>query len=70
MTIDPNMVIEEVLNSFKRQHNAEEGELSDYTKNLISLVPTLYNQTQRREMHRTLFAIPEVHELLHKLITF
>ena len=32
MTNDPKVAIEEVLNSFKRQHNAEEGELSHYIK--------------------------------------
>ena len=35
VTKNPKMVIEEVLSSFMRQHNAEEGELSDYAKNLI-----------------------------------
>ena len=52
---DPKEVIEEVLNSFKRQHNAKDGELSDYTKNLISHLPKPYNRTQRRDIHRTLF---------------
>ena len=53
------VVIEEVLNSFKRQHNAEDGELSEYTKNLISQPPNLYNRTQRRHIHRTPFTMRE-----------
>ena len=31
-TNQPNVVMEEVLSSFKRQHNAEDRELSDYVK--------------------------------------
>ena len=51
VTNDPKVVLEEVLNSFLRQHNAEDGELSAYTEELISHLPKLYNQTQRRDMH-------------------
>ena len=47
MTNDPKVVLEEVLNSFLRQHNTEDGELSAYTEELISHPPKLYNQTQR-----------------------
>ena len=67
VTNDPKVVIEEVLNSFKRQDNAEDRELSDYTKQLISHLPKLYNREQRRHVHRTLFTIPELAEVLHKL---
>ena len=49
-TNNPKVVTGEVLNSFKRQHNAEDGELSDYNKNLISHCTTVrknekYNAT-------------------------
>ena len=67
MTNDLNVVIEEVLNRFKRQHNAEAGGLSDYTNSLISHLPTLYNRIQRREIHRTLLTIQEMDDMLHKL---
>ena len=67
VTNDSKVVLEEVLNSFLRQHNTEEGELSEYTEELISHLPKLYNRTQRRAMHQTLFAIPELDELLYKL---
>ena len=66
LTNNPKDVIEEVLNTFKRRHNAEDGELSDYTKNLISHLPTLYNQMQRRKMHRTPFTIRALNEMFHK----
>ena len=46
VTNDPKVVLEEVLNSFQRQHNTEDGELSAYTEELISHLPKLYNQTQ------------------------
>ena len=61
------MVLGEVLNSFLRQHNTEEGELSAYTEELISHLPKLYNRTQRRDMHRTPFTIRELDEVLNKL---
>ena len=67
MTNDCKVVIEEVLNNFKRQHNAEDGELSDYTIHLISHLPKLYNWTQRHGIHRTPFTIREIDEVLHKL---
>ena len=59
--------LEEVLNSFLRQHNTEDGELSAYTEELISLLPKLYNRTQRRDMHRTPCTIQELDEVLYKL---
>ena len=66
MTNSSNEIIEEVLNSFKCQHNAEDRESSDYTKNLISHLPPLYNRTQRRKMHRTPFTIRGLDEVLYK----
>ena len=60
VTNNPKVVIEEVLNSLKRQHNAEDGELYDYTKHLILHLPQLYNRTQRRDVHRTPFPILEL----------
>ena len=41
VTNDPKVVLEEVLNSFQRQHNTEDGKLSAYTKELISHWPKL-----------------------------
>ena len=41
VTNDPKVVIEEVLDSFRRQHSAKDGEFSDCTKNLISQLPKL-----------------------------
>ena len=67
VTNDPKVVLEEVLNSFLRQHNTEDGELSAYTEELISQLPKLYNRTQRRDMHRTPFTIRELDEVLYKL---
>ena len=67
MTNDPKVVLEEVLNSFLRQHNTEDGELSAYTEELISHLTKLYNRTQRRDMHRTPFTIWELNEVLYKL---
>ena len=67
VTNDPKVVLEEVLNSFLRGHNTEDGELSAYTEELISNLPKLYNRTQRRDMHRTLFTIRELDEVLYKL---
>ena len=67
VTNDPKVVLEEVLNSFLRQHNTEDGELSAYSEELISHLPKLYNRTQRRDMHRTPFTIRELHEVLNKL---
>ena len=55
VTNDPKVVLEEVLNSFQRQHNIQDGELSAYTEELISHLPELYNRTQRRDMQRTPF---------------
>ena len=57
VTNDPKVVLEEVLNSFLRQHNTEDGKLSAYTEEMISHLPRLYNRTQRRYMHRTPFTI-------------
>ena len=67
VTNNPKVVIEEVLTSFKSQHNAEDAELSDYTKHLISHLPQLYNRAQRCDVHRTPFTIRELDEVLHKL---
>ena len=67
VTNDPKVVLEEVLNSFLRQHNTEDGELSAYTEELISHLPKLYNRTQRRDMHRAPFTIWELDEVLYKL---
>ena len=36
VTNDPEVVLEEVLNGFLRQHNTQDGELSAYTEELIS----------------------------------
>ena len=57
----------EVLNSFQRQHNTEDEELSAYTEELTSHLPKLYNQTQRQDMHPTPFTIRELDEVLYKL---
>ena len=43
VTNDPKVVLEEVLNSFLRKHNTEDGELSAYTEELILHLPKLYN---------------------------
>ena len=67
MTNDPKVVLEEVLNSFLRQHNTEDGEPSAYTEELIFHLPKLYNRTQRRDMNRTPFTIWELDEVLYKL---
>ena len=67
VTNDPKGVLEEVLSSFLRQHNTEDGELSAYTDELISHLPKPYNRTQRRDMHRTPFTIRELIEVLYKL---
>ena len=67
MTNDPEVVLEEVLNSFLCQHNTEDGELSAYTEEPISHLPKLYNRTQRRDMHRAPFTIQEPDEVLYKL---
>ena len=64
---DPKVVLEEVLNSFLRQHNTEDGELSADMEELISHLPKLYNRTQRLNMHRTPFTIREIDEVLYKL---
>ena len=47
VTNAPKVVLEEVLNSFHRHHNPEDGEQSAYTEELISHLPKLYNRTQR-----------------------
>ena len=67
VTNDPKVVLEEVLNSFQRQHNTEDEELSAYTEELITHLPKRYNRTQQRDMHRTPFTIRELDEVLHKL---
>ena len=67
VTNDPKVVPEEVLNSLLRQHNTEDGELSAYMEEPISQLPKLYNQTQRRDMHRTPFTIRELDEVLYEL---
>ena len=67
VTNDLKVVPEEFLNSFKRQHNTEDQELSAYTEELISHLPKPYNRTQRRDMHRTPFTIRELNEVLYKL---
>ena len=46
VTNDPQVVLKEVLNSFLRQHNDEDGDLSAFTEELISHLPKLYNRTQ------------------------
>ena len=61
------MGLEEVLNSFQRQHNTEDEELSAYTEEVISHLLTLYNRTQRRDMQGTPFNIRELDEVLYKL---
>ena len=65
VTNDPAVVLEEVLNSFERQHDTKDGELSAYTEELH--LPKLYNRTQQRDMHRTQFTIRELDEVLYKL---
>ena len=67
VTNDPQVVLEEVPNSFQLQHNNEDEELSAYTEELISHLPKLYNQTERRDMHRTPFTIWELDAVLYKL---
>ena len=67
VTNDAKVVLEEVLNSFLRQQNTEDGELSAYTEELISHLPQLYNRTQRRDMHGTPFTVWELDEVLYKL---
>ena len=67
LTNDPKVVLEEVLNSFQRQHNTEDEKLSAYTEELISHLPKLYNRTQRRDKRRTPFANLELDEVLYKL---
>ena len=67
VTNNPKMIIEEVVNSFQRQHNAEDGELSNYTKNLISHLSKLCNLTQRRKIHHMPLTLQELNEVLHKL---
>ena len=40
MTNDARVVLEEVFNSFQRQHNTENEELSAYREEMISHLPT------------------------------
>ena len=68
VTNDPKVVLEEVFNSFQRQHNTEDGELSAYTEELKSHLPKHYNRTQQRDMHQTPFTIRELDEVLYKLL--
>ena len=56
VTNNLKVVLEEVLNSFLRQHNTEDGELSAYTEEKISHLPKLYNRTQLKPV-RTPVAI-------------
>ena len=67
MTNDPKVVLEEVLNSFQRQHNTEDEQLSAYTEELISHLPKLYNPTQGRDMHCTPFTLRELDKVLYNL---
>ena len=67
VTKDANVVLEEVLNSFLRQHNTEDGEQSADMEELLSHLPKLYNRTRRGDMHRTPFTIRELDEVLYKL---
>ena len=46
VTNDPKVVLEEVLNSFQRQHNTEDGKPSAYTEELILHLPKVYNRAQ------------------------
>ena len=48
VTNDPKVVLEEVLNSFLRQHNTEDGELSAYTEELIPPAEALQPDTATR----------------------
>ena len=64
VTNDPKV---EVLNSFQRQQNTKDEELSAYTEVMISHLTKLYNQTQRQDMHRTPFIIQELDVVLYKL---
>ena len=64
---DPGIVMVEVLQSFRRQQNTADRKLSNYTKELISHVPQLYNRTQRRDMHRIPFTMRELDAVLLKL---
>ena len=41
LTSNPTVVLEKVLKSFQREHNTADGELSNYTKELISHFPRL-----------------------------
>ena len=50
MTNGPAIVLQNVQQSFQIQHNAGDGELSDYTKELISQLPRVYNQVHQRDM--------------------
>ena len=61
--------MKEVLDSFQRQHITEDGELSAYTKELISHLPRLYNRPQRRDMHRIPFTIGQLDAMLLRLQT-
>ena len=67
VTKNPKMVLEEVLNSFQRDHSTEDEESSAYTEELISHLPKNYNRTQRRDMKGTPFTIREPDEVLYKL---
>ena len=67
LTNDPKVVLEEVVNSFQRQHNTEDGDLSAHTEEWISHFPKLYNQTQPRDMRQTPFTILKFDEVLYKL---
>ena len=67
VTNDTKVVLEEVLNSFQRQHNTEDEELCAYTEESILHLLKLYNRTQRRDMHRTPFTVRELDKVLYKL---
>ena len=67
VTNDSKVFLEEVLHSFLRQHNTEDGELSAYTEELILHLPKIYNRTQRPDMHRTLFTVRKLNEVSCKL---
>ena len=41
LTSNPTVVLEKVLKSFQRKYNTADGELSNYTKELISHFPRL-----------------------------
>ena len=67
VTGNKNEVLEEVAQSFRRQHNQGQQELSGITRRMVRALPRVFTAEQSEDIHRSRVTLGEIKEAVKAL---